>query len=140
MDQKSWPDSRSRRNFLTTTGLMAAAVAAPRTTSAFPGSATSESGEKSTLSASARKIPIGVFDPAFPNLSLEEMIDKFAGWGVEAVEIGTGGYPNSTHCPVKDLLDDAGKARAWKKKFEDRGIQVATLSCHGNPVSPDPNV
>lgn len=86
------------------------------------------------------KIPIGVFDPAFPNLSLEEMIDKFAGWGVEAVEIGTGGYPNSAHCPVKDLLEDEGKARAWKKKFEDRGIQVATLSCHGNPVSPDPNV
>ena len=67
------------------------------------------------------------------------MIEKFAGWGVEAVEIGAGGYPNSAHCPVKDLLEDAGKARAWKKKFEDRGIQVATLSCHGNPVSPDPN-
>ena len=33
------------------------------------------------------------------------MIDKFAGWGVEAVEIGTGGYPNSAHCPVKDLLN-----------------------------------
>src|SRR5437016_12159384 len=124
MDQKSWPDSRSRRNFLTTTGLMAAAVAAPRTTSAFPGSATSESGEEST---SARKIPIGVFDPAFPNLSLEEMIDKFAGWGVEAVEIGTGGYPNSTHCPVKDLLEDAGKARAWKKSLHDRKIQIAML-------------
>ncbi|MBZ5649127.1 MAG: sugar phosphate isomerase/epimerase [Acidobacteriia bacterium] len=68
------------------------------------------------------------------------MIDKFAAWGVEAVEIGTGGYPNSTHCPVKDLLDDAAKAKAWKKKFEDRNIQVATFSCHGNPVSPDPKI
>ena len=140
MDQRSEPDSRSRRSFLTTTGLVAAAVAAPRTTSAFPASTTSESGEKSSSSTSLRKIPIGVFDPAFPNLSLEEMIDKVAGWGVEAVEIGTGGYPNSTHCPVKDLLDDAGKARAWKKKFEDRNIQVATLSCHGNPVHPDAKI
>jgi sugar phosphate isomerase/epimerase len=59
---------------------------------------------------------------------------------VEAVEIGTGGYPNSTHCPVKELLDDPAKAAAWKKKFEDRNIQVATLSCHGNPVSPDPKI
>ena len=140
MDQRSEPDSRSRRSFLTTTGLVAAAVAAPRTTSAFPASTTSESGEKSSSSTSLRKIPIGVFDPAFSNLSLEEMIDKVAGWGVEAVEIGTGGYPNSTHCPVKDLLDDAGKARAWKKKFEDRNIQVATLSCHGNPVHPDAKI
>ena len=60
--------------------------------------------------------------------------------GVEAVEIGTGGYPNSAHCPVKELLEDAGKARAWKKKFEDHNIQVATFSCHGNPVSPDPKI
>jgi sugar phosphate isomerase/epimerase len=34
-----------------------------------------------------RKIPIGVFDPAFPDLSTDAMIEKFAGWGVEAVEI-----------------------------------------------------
>ena len=64
-----------------------------------------------------RKIPIGVFDPAFPNLSTDEMIDKFAAWGVEAVEIGTGGYPNSTHCPVKDLLDDPGKAKRLEEEI-----------------------
>lgn len=87
-----------------------------------------------------RKIPIGVFDPAFPDLSLEEMIEKFAGWGVEAVEIGTGGYPGTKHCPVQELLDDSAKLRAWKKKFEDRNIQVATLSCHGNPVHPDSKI
>ena len=40
-----------------------------------------------------RKIPIGVFDPAFPDLSTDAMIDKFAGWGVEAVEIGTAAIP-----------------------------------------------
>ena len=32
----------------------------------------------------------------------------------------------------------AAKAKAWQKKFEDRGIRVATLSCHGNPIHPDP--
>ena len=64
-----------------------------------------------------RKIPIGVFDPAFPNLSTDEMIDKFAGWGVEAVEIGTGGYPNSAHCPVKDLLEDRGQSARLEKEI-----------------------
>lgn len=139
MDPNSAPQSRSRRDFLTTT-LLAAAVAAPRTDSALNAAAASTPAEESRSSSKLRKIPIGVFDPAFPNLSLDEMIDKFAGWGVEAVEIGTGGYPNSTHCPVKELLDDPAKAAAWKKKFEDRNIQVATLSCHGNPVSPDPKI
>jgi sugar phosphate isomerase/epimerase len=140
MDQKSAPQSRSRRDFLATSSLLAAAAAAPRTAAALAGDAPSPAGEKPVSPGARRKIPIGVFDPAFPNLSLDEMIDKFAGWGVEAVEIGTGGYPNSTHCPVKELLDDPAKAAAWKKKFEDRNIQVATLSCHGNPVSPDPKI
>lgn len=140
MDPKSALHSRSRRNFLTTTGLLAVAAAAPRAASALAADDTPGTGERPLAPGAARKLPIGVFDPAFPNLSLDEMIDKFAGWGVEAVEIGTGGYPNSTHCPVKDLLEDAGKARAWKKKFEDRNIQVAVLSCHGNPVHPDPKI
>src|SRR3954471_4903124 len=140
MDPKSAPQSRSRRDFLTTTSLLAAAAAAPRTASALPGRGALESGEKTPSPAPLRKIPIGVFDPAFPNLSLDEFIEKCASMGVEAVEIGTSGYPNSTHCPVKELLEDAGKARAWKKKFEDHNIQVATFSCHGNPVSPDPKM
>src|SRR6267154_2315182 len=56
----------------------------------------------------------------------------------EAKEIGTGGYPNNRHCPLDELIADRSKAKAWQKKFEDRGIRVATLSCHGNPIHPDP--
>ena len=65
------------------------------------------------------------------------MIDKVSALGLEAIEIGTGGYPGASHCPVDELLADPAKAKAWVKKFEDRGIRVATLSCHGNPVHPD---
>ena len=84
-----------------------------------------------------KKIPIGVFDPVYAKLTLDEMLDKVSALGLEAMEIGTGGYPGSHHCPVAELLADAGKARAWKKKFEDRNIRVATFSSHGNPVHPD---
>ncbi len=84
------------------------------------------------------KIPIGVFDPVYEHLSLDAMLDKVSALGLEAMEIGTGGYPNNPHCPLDDLIDDRGKAKAWVKKFEDRGIRVATLSCHGNPIHPDP--
>jgi len=87
---------------------------------------------------SLRKIPIGVFDPVYDHLSLDAMLDKVTALGLEAMEIGTGGYPNNRHCPLDDLVNDRGKARAWLKKFEDRGIRVATLSCHGNPIHPDP--
>jgi sugar phosphate isomerase/epimerase len=84
-----------------------------------------------------RKIPIGVFDPVYDHLSLDAMLDKVSALAFEAMEIGTGGYPNNWHCPLDELIADRSKAKAWVKKFEDRGIRVATLSCHGNPVHPD---
>ena len=90
-----------------------------------------------TAKDGVRKIPIGVFDPVYDKLSLDEMLDKVSALGLEAMEIGTGNYPGSGHCPVDELLADPAKARAWKKRFEDRGIRVATLSCHGNPIHPD---
>ena len=89
-------------------------------------------------SGARKKIPIGVFDPVYPDLTLDEMLDRVSALGLEAMEIGTGGYPGSKHCPVAELLADPAKAKAWKKKFEDRNIRVATFSCHGNPVHPDP--
>ena len=87
-----------------------------------------------------RKIPIGVFDPVYEKLSLDAMLDKVTALGFEAMEIGTGGYPNNHHCPLDDLIADRSKAKAWQKKFEDRGIHVATLSCHGNPIHPDAGI
>ena len=87
--------------------------------------------------ASLRKIPIGVFDPVYKDLSLDAMLDKVTALGLEVMEIGTGGYPDNRHCPLDDLIADRSKAKAWQKKFEDRGLRVATLSCHGNPLHPD---
>jgi sugar phosphate isomerase/epimerase len=138
MDTSPSPVLPSRRDFLTTTGtVLAAAAAAPYAAASPAAAATATLSEEPLARDVARKIPIGVFDAAFPNLSLDDMLDKFSFWGVEAVEIGTGGSPGSHHCPVEELLGDPAKLRAWKKKFDDRNILVATLSCHGNPVHPD---
>jgi sugar phosphate isomerase/epimerase len=140
MNVDSLPGSRSRRNFLAASGGLLAAATLTGATSALGQSDTDDSGSKPVPKDKARKIPIGVFDPVFEKLSLDEMIDKISSMGIEAVEIGTGGYPGTVHCPVQEMLDDPGKLRAWKKKFEDRDIQVATLSCHGNPVHPDARI
>jgi len=135
MPNSSDPLSPTRRDFLATTGgVLAGAVAAPHSLSAA--APQSEDTEKSSPRP-RRKILIGVFDPAFPDLTTDQLVEKYASMGVEAAEIGTGGYPNDKHCPVQELLADPAKLRAWRKKFEDHSIQVATLSCHGNPVHPD---
>jgi sugar phosphate isomerase/epimerase len=143
MKSESKNSGLDRRQFLAATGggLLAAAVPA----AAKPASVTEAHRPefKSNLarpqggSNSKRKIPIGVFDPVYEKLSLDEMLDTVSGLGIEAMEIGTGGYPNNHHCPLDELVADPAKAKAWKKKFEDKNIRVATLSCHGNPVHPD---
>jgi sugar phosphate isomerase/epimerase len=136
-------DHLDRREFLTAggAGLLAAAVlpAAPALASGLTGHASEHSSMfgGGAAAGAKKKIPIGVFDAVYDKLTLDQMIDKVSALGLEAVEIGTGGYPGSNHCPVDELLADPAKAKAWKKKFEDKGIRVATLSCHGNPVHPD---
>lgn len=137
----SHPD---RREFLAAGGAGLLAAATVPATSALASGLTGHSTEHSSplgggkaAAGAKNKIPIGVFDAVYDKLTLEQMIDKVSALGLEAVEIGTGGYPGSGHCPIDELLADPAKAKAWKKKFEDRGIRVATMSCHGNPVHPD---
>jgi sugar phosphate isomerase/epimerase len=134
-----------RREFLKTVSGVLGAVAVrplgrPSGASRSAGTAVKQEGSDTPPQKTMRKIPIGVFDPVYADVSLEAMIDKISALGLEAVEIGTGGYPGTPHCPVEELLADSGKLNAWKKKFEQRNIRVATLSCHGNPVHPDPAV
>jgi sugar phosphate isomerase/epimerase len=66
------------------------------------------------------------------------MLDKFSSLGIEAAEIGAGGYTGTPQCPVPELLADPAKARAWKKRFEDRGIPIMAITCHANALHPDP--
>jgi sugar phosphate isomerase/epimerase len=146
MEKPSNSRTPSRRKFLTATGGVLAAAAASRISSAKAAESPSTSiqtnaGHNSSSSTGPwKKIPIGVFDPAFPDLSLDQMLDKVAGYGLEAMEIGTGGYPDNHHCPLNDLLADPAKLKVWKKKFDDRKIVIGALSCHGNPVHPDAKI
>jgi len=132
------PQGVNRRQFIGVTGGTIAAMAAAGPLPAGGATASGSAGSKPDQESHKRKkIPIGVFDPVYKDLTLDQMLEKVSALGLEAMEIGTGGYPNSTHCPVAELLEDPAKAKAWKKKFEDRNIRVATLSCHGNPIHPD---
>jgi sugar phosphate isomerase/epimerase len=81
---------------------------------------------------------IGVFDPVFAALELEAMLDRIAGLGLEAVEIGAGNYPGDRHCKPAALLADDAARRAFQDAFASRGLEISALSCHGNPIHPDP--
>ncbi len=60
--------------------------------------------------------------------------------GVEAVEIGTGGFPGNHHCNPKELLCDKQKQKEFLALFQETGMELNAFSCHGNPIHPNREV
>ncbi len=81
---------------------------------------------------------IGVFTVLFQDMPFEKALDRAVAAGVTAVEIGAGGYPGSHHCPVDELLASEAKRSAYRRAVESRGLIISALSCHYEPLSPDP--
>ncbi|PKM58519.1 MAG: xylose isomerase [Firmicutes bacterium HGW-Firmicutes-3] len=80
---------------------------------------------------------LSVFTVPYSSLSLEETLKKLSAMGVQAVELGAGGYPGNAHLNAKELLADDEKAQAVKALARKYNIEIAAISCHGNPVHPD---
>lgn len=91
---------------------------------------------------------LGVFNPIFGNLSLEQLLQTLPKLGLEAVEmrsgpvdmneIAKGRYPAQQQCDPEVLLSDKGKLEEFVSAFKQANIQISAYSCHGNPVHPDP--
>jgi len=80
---------------------------------------------------------IGVFSVLFQDLPFEQALDKLVEAGATAVEVGSGGYPGSHHCPVDELLESDSKRKAYINSVESRGMIISSLSCHYEPLHPD---
>ncbi len=83
---------------------------------------------------------VGVFAVLFAQRPFEEALDYIKEVGCEAVEIGCGGYPGAAHCdPAVLMADESARAR-FKEAVASRGLEISALSCHGNPLHPDPGI
>ena len=80
---------------------------------------------------------LGVFTVLFGQKTFEEMLDYVAASGLKTIEIGTGGYPGNTHCPLDELLESEEKRQGYMEAIQLRGLTISAFSCHGNPISPD---
>jgi sugar phosphate isomerase/epimerase len=83
---------------------------------------------------------IGVVTVLFQDLPMEKMLDRVASLGVSAVEICTGGYPGSHHCPVEELLESEARRQEYLESIHSRGLIISALSCHHEPLGPDPEL
>ncbi len=80
---------------------------------------------------------IGVITVVFQDLGFEKMLDHVVDIGLSAVELGTGGYPGSHHCPVDELLASESKREEYLEAITSRGLIISGFSCHNNPVHPN---
>ncbi len=82
---------------------------------------------------------VGVFTVLMSDLPLKQVIQKLKGLGIDTIELGTGNYPGDAHCKLS-MLDNENELKEFKKMLDDNGITVSALSCHGEPLHPDPAV
>lgn len=80
---------------------------------------------------------VGVFSAILSNLPLEKALSHIVGLGCETVELGTGAYPGDAHCKPAELLASKTKRDRFVKTIAASGLEISSLSCHGNPLHPD---
>ncbi len=83
---------------------------------------------------------LSVLSNCYGTKTLDETLAIFKNLGVEAVEIGAGGYPGKAHCNPAELLADEKKYSEFMATFEKYGIEPCALSCHGNAVHPNKEI
>ena len=80
---------------------------------------------------------LGLFTPVFNTLSFEDMLREVKRYPqIQALEIGTGGWPGANHMDVDALLASPSACREYREKLSDAGLSISALSCHSNPVHP----
>lgn len=83
---------------------------------------------------------LGVFTVLFSDKNFSDMLDYVASKGVEAVELGTGGYPGNAHCNLDELLGNKEKQEQFLENIKSRNLIVSALSCHSNPLHPQKQI
>jgi len=83
------------------------------------------------------KMKLGVFIVLFGQQSFEQALDTAKAAGCEAVEIGTGGYPGTSHVNAQAIVNDDAAIRRIRDAVDSRGLTISALSVHGNPLHPD---
>ena len=83
---------------------------------------------------------LSVLTNLFGSMSLEEALTKFEALGIEAVEIGCGGYPGNDHCKPEVLLADEKALAEFKATVAKHHMEICALAVHGNPVHPDKEI
>src|SRR5438132_6685200 len=84
---------------------------------------------------------IGILTNQFNGLQLHDALDAIREAGIQAVELGAGGYAGTKHLDdaggVQTLIGSEAARRELLNAVASRGLMISALSAHGNPLHPD---
>ena len=83
---------------------------------------------------------LSVFAVLLQDRPFEEACQYLASKGVQAVEIGCGGFPGKAHCDAKDFLAHPEKIEKMLETLNKYNLKIAALSTHGNAVHPNKEI
>jgi len=80
---------------------------------------------------------LGVLTVALGDESLDDALEYLSGIGVDAVELGCGGYPGEDHISREAYLDDEAAQAELLDRVAEHGLRISALATHNNPLHPD---
>ena len=80
---------------------------------------------------------IGVLTVPLGDEPIEEAVAYLDDVGVDAVELGVGGWPGEDHVDRGTLLGDEAARDDLRGLLDERGLRVSALATHNNPIHPD---
>lgn len=83
---------------------------------------------------------VGVFSAILSDLPLAQALEIIADLDCDTIEIGTGAYPGDAHCNPAELLKSKSRRTEFLSLIHDHGLEISSLSCHGNPLHPNPKI
>ncbi|MCO6543350.1 MAG: sugar phosphate isomerase/epimerase [Lactobacillus sp.] len=64
------------------------------------------------------------------------MLDKVKSYGIDAVEMTSGGWGGCKHVDTTRLLEDGDYFESYVAELEKRNMKIVALNCSGNPLAP----
>ena len=83
---------------------------------------------------------LGVLTNILADVPFADAAEYFASLGIQAVEIGCGGYPGKAHADPDILLNDDKAFNEFTDILKKNDLTVSAFSCHGNPVHPNKEI
>ena len=80
---------------------------------------------------------IGVLTVPLGEESLDDAIAYLDSIGVDAVELGVGGWPGEDHVDRGEYLDNDGAQAELAELLDDNDLRISALATHNNPLHPD---